>query len=297
MKPGTCLASLIVIGCFTPPVLAEPALRGMATGEDFRVGPVLSGGVPFGLAEPGDRQFYSLSFQGESPNHGFSRIFFRMISLYELLDLPALSSATAAEVRFHHQFASFGLESPLFYELTGPNNWEFGWSAAFNLARVTFKQKTKSDPTGLASLFTDYPELKPTELQAQSKTNAGQADAQFLGGELGGYVRYYQLYPFVPYLSARINLGSYFDAPAMIQGIAPTSTTGQNSTTSTTTSTTRVRSYQSAFRWAPVFSAGLDFYIAGRGVLGAEINFWNWDWMNRPTDNTLFVNLKAGFLF
>lgn len=287
------VAGLTVAGA--PAAAAAPALRGMETGEDFRVGPVVSAGLPLGIEEPGDRQYYSLSFQGESPNHGFSRIFLRVISLYQLLDLPALGSFQATQVRFHHQFASVGFESPLYYELTRDANFEVGWSAAFTLAKVTFKSKDKPEATGITSVFSDYPELQPSSLGAQPKANAGQADVQFLGGEFGAYARYYQWYPLVPYASLRLNLGSYFDAPALIDGVVPQTTS--TTTTTTTTTATPERKYQTAMRWSPVFSAGLDLHLGGRGVIGAAFDFWNWDLLNRPVDNTYFVTIKAGFLF
>lgn len=283
---------LIAVGCLAPAALAEPTLRGMETGEDFRVGPVLTTGLPLGLEQPGDRQFYSLSFQGESPNHGFSRIFLRMISLYQLLDVPALNNFQATQVRFHHQFASLGFESPLFYELTGASNFELGWSAAFTIAKVTFKSPTKPASTGIASVFSDYPEVQPTSLGATAKLNTAQADTQFLGGEFGVYGRYYQFYPLVPYASVRFNIGSYFDADALINGVAP-----QSSATPTTGTATRERRYQSGIRWSPVASAGIDLHLGGRGVLGAEFEFWNWDLLGRPSDNTFFLALRAGFLF
>ncbi len=285
----------------TLPAQAATALRGMETGEDFRLGPVLSSGLPLGLEEPGDRQFYSLSLQGESPNHGFSRFYLRVISLYELLDLPRLNDTSGAierSVRFHHQFLTVGLESPLFYEFTSPINLEFGWSAGFSLARVTFKEPVKPAASGITSIFSDYPEIAPSSLGAQQKLNPAQPDAQFIGAELGFYGRYYQFHPFVPYAGVRANIGSYFDAPALINGVEPqaaTNTTGSTSTPQATT--TRTRSYQSGFKFSPVGVMGLDVYLGTRGLLGIEASFWNWDIFGRPQDSTIFLALKAGFLF
>lgn len=282
---------------------AATSLRGMETGEDFRLGPVLSTGLPLGIDEPGDRQFYSLSLQGESPNHGFSRFYLRVISLYELLDLPRLNDTSGAierQVRFHHQFVTLGLESPLFYELSSPLNFEVGWSLGFSLARVTFKNPVKPAGTGITSVFSDYPEITPSELGAQQKLNPAQPDAQFIGAELGFYTRFYHFYPFVPYAGVRANIGSYLDAPALINGVEPkvASTTGTTGTTPTQpVTTTRSRSYQSGFKFSPVGSLGLDFYLGSRGLLGIEASFWNWDISGRPQDSTFFVSLKAGFLF
>lgn len=279
------------------PVRAATSLRGMETGEDFRLGPVLQTGLPLGTSEPGDRQYYLLSLQGESPNHGFSRIFLRVISLYELLDLPRLNDPSGAierQIRFHHQFVSLGLESPLFYELTSPVNFEFGWSAAMSLARVTFKDPVKPAGDGIASLFSDYPEIQPSSLGAQVKTNQAQADAQFLGGELGGYARYYGIYPLVPYAGLRLSLGSFLNAKSMFEGAESPATPGLSTEPQ---ASSRQRIYQSAFVFSPVASVGLDVYLASRGLLGLELGFWNWDILNRIQDSTLFLSLKAGFLF
>lgn len=293
------LAGLVALHPAAP---AATNLRGMETGEDFRFGPVLSTGLPLGLAEPGDRQYYQLSLQGESPNHGFSRIFLRVISLYELLNILKLNDSSGAverQVRFHHQFASFGLESPLFYELSSPTQFEFGWSAALSLARVTFKEPVKPAATGITSVFSDYPELAPSALGAQVKANQAQQDAQFIGSELGGYLRYYGLYPLVPYFRGGINLGSYFDANSMVKGSVPQPEPSASAATSTgnTRQTAPQRLYKSAFVFSPIASVGLDFYLASRGLLGVEFSFWNWDILNRPQDTTFFLNLKAGFLF
>lgn len=281
-----------------PPAWGQTSLRGMQTGEDFRLGPVITTGLPIGQNQVGDRQYYQFALQGESPNHGFSRIFLRVISLYELLDLPRLNDTSGAierQIRFHHQFISLGFNSPLFYELSSPLNLEFGWEAGFNLAKVTFKNPQKSESTGIISVFSDYPEIKPSELGARvTSTNPAQAETQFIGGELGFYSRYYGLYPFVPYAGLRINLGSYFDANGFIKGVAQNqASSGDQSSTPAVSQ----RVYQSGFRFSPIGAMGFDFYLGSRGLLGAELTFWNWDIINRPQDNTLFLNIKAGYLF
>ncbi|HEY9843965.1 MAG TPA: hypothetical protein V6D23_26070 [Candidatus Obscuribacterales bacterium] len=296
-QPACLLASLLACCCF--PVQAATSLRGMETGEDFRIGPVLTAGMPLGLAEPGDRQLYVVSLQGESPNHGFSRIFLRVVSLYELVNLPKLNDASGGierQIRFHHQFATLGFESPLYYEVFSPLNLELGWSAGFSLARVTFKDPVKPAGTSVISVFSDYPELKPANLGARLKTNQAQADTQFIGGELGAYLRYYQLYPLVPYASVHANLGSYFNAKAMFEGQVETPKT-QPGQTAAPTSSARQRSFESSFSFSPTASIGLDLYLGGRGLLGLDFSFWNWDILNRFQDNTFFLALKAGFLF
>lgn len=279
---------------------AESSLRGMETAETFRLGPVLNSGISLGQETPGDRQFYQLELRGESPAHGFSRIYLRTISLYELLDLPKLNDDSGAienTVRFHHQFISLGMESPLFYEWTSPFDLEWGWAGGFTLAQVKFKGKDKVDSTGFSGIVSDYPELQPSSLGAQQKTNAAQSDAQFAGGEIGSYVRYYGLYPFVPYTAAHLSLGSFLDTDALIHGVEQSSTSNsntQNSDAAIPSSYRRI--YQSSFRTGASITAGFEIYLGSRGIFGLEYLFWNWNF-DRSQDWSHFLIFKAGFLF
>lgn len=258
----------------------------------MQAGFALNGNAP-------DRQFYQLELRGESPNHGFSRIFLRGITLFEVLDLPQLNTDTDSierSVRFHQQFITLGLESPLFYELTSPWDLEWGWAGGFTLARVQFKEPQKTATSGIGSLIADFPEIQPSSL-GQPKANPAQPDAQFAGGELGSYLRYYGLYPFVPYVSGRLILGSFFDVAALVEGVEQSPTnTGSLSVPAEDAPRTRQRFYQSTFETGLMLSAGLETYLGSRGVLGLEYVFWNWNW-NRSTDWTHFLSLKAGFLF
>ena len=299
------LASLLSF-IFSLPLAAEPPLRGMEHGEDFRVGPVTHAGMALGLETPGDRQYYLLELRGESPNHGFSRIFLRTIALYELLELPQLNvpeGSTAAEpgrFRFHHQFITLGFESPLFYDLTIPYDLEWGWATGFTLSRVTFKAKDKpADQGGIQAIFVDYPELQPSQIGAQQKSRPAQADAQFAGAELGSYLRYYGLYPLVPYASIRATPGSFLNIDALINGVEQTPTNGSTTPTPTpSTSPTplpRQRQYVSAFQTGAAANAGVELYLGSRGVLALEYGIWNWN-VFREQDWTQFLILKAGFL-
>ncbi|MBF2053229.1 MAG: hypothetical protein IGS03_07150 [Candidatus Sericytochromatia bacterium] len=278
---------------------ANPSQRGMQTASDFRIGPVMQAGFALNGSAP-DRQFYQLELRGESPDHGFSRIFLRGITLFEMLDLPSLNTENESierTVRFHHQLITLGLESPLFYELTSPWNLEWGWAGGFTLARVQFKEPQKSQSSGIGSLIADFPEIQPSSL-GQPKANPAQPDAQFAGGEVGSYLRYYGLYPLVPYVSGRLILGSFFDVAALVEGVeqSPATPTGPGSATPADQPRTRQRFYQSAFETGAMFSAGLETYLGSRGVLGAEYALWNWNW-SRANDWTHFLSFKAGFLF
>lgn len=281
---------------------AEPSLRGMDTPQDFRLGPILQGGISLYLDEPGDRQYYMLELRGESPDHGFSRIFLRGMSLYRLLDLPQLNveePTIERTVRFHHQFYTLGLESPVLFPETSPYNIELGWASRFTLARIQFRNTEKPESTGgIADIFSDFTEIPPTQLGAQQKTNAQQADTQFLGGELGMYSRYYQFYPFVPYASARLMLGNFFDQDAFVNGVEqrrPT-TSSTNAQPTPTPSPTFQREFKSGFKAGFVASAGLDVYIFSRGLIGLEYTFWQWDF-GVPEDATHTLVFKSGFMF
>lgn len=284
----------------------------METDSSFRIGPVLHSGFAFGglqLDEQhiGDRQYYSFELRGESPDHGFSRIYVRAIGLYELLELPQLNVELSEAVpeapiqhttRFHHQLVSLGFESPLFYELTSPLNLEFGWVGGFTLAQVKFRDPQQ--PTNIGPLIGDFAEVQPTRLGAQQKQNPAQQDAQFAGGELGGYTRYYQFYPLVPYASARLHLGSFFDTDAFINGVEqspnPLSNRNTQNTSNQNETPTFQRVYQSAFTPGAMGSLGLEFYFGSRSLIGLEYSLWNWNWY-RPQDWTHFVSFKGGFLF
>ena len=267
----------------------------MTQPEEFRLGPVFHGGVP--LPGAGDRQYYLLELRGESPAHGFSRIFLRAISLYELLSLPNLSvtmDPNPRQIRLHHQFFSLGFESPVWYEVLRDYDLELGWTGAFTLAKVILKEPRKSvgQDNGLAGLFSDYPEIQPGQI-AQPKTNPAQQDAQFIGGQLGGYLRYYRFFPFVPFVSAGLNLGSFLDKTALVEGVRLSPAT---TTTATALAATPQRVYQSAFRTGPLLGVGVDWYLFNRGLFGLEYTFWNWDF-SQIRDYTHFISLKAGFLF
>lgn len=271
----------------------------MQTESDFRVGPVMQAGFALNGRAP-DRQFYQLELRGESPDHGFSRLFLRGITLFELLDLPSLNTETETierSVRFHHQFITLGLESPLFYELTSPWDLEWGWAGGFTLARVQFKEPQKASNSGIGSLIADFPEIQPSSL-GQPKANPAQPDAQFAGGELGSYLRYYGIYPLVPYVSGRLILGSFFDVAALVEGVeqSPASNPGITTPPPTEQPRTRQRFYQSGFETGVMLSAGLETYLGSRGVLGLEYSFWNWNW-NRASDWSHFLSFKGGFLF
>lgn len=273
----------------------------METEDTFRLGPVLHSGLALGLETPGDRQYYELELRGESPAHGFSRIYLRAVSLYELLDLPKVNgvSVPAQSVRFHHQFITVGADSPIFYEWTRLLNLEAGWSGGFTLAQVKFKSPTKTETTGFGAIFSDYPELSPQSLGASAKANQAQQDAQFAGGEIGPYVRYYQLYPLVFYGACRIGLGSFLDVDAMVNGVEQTQTSTSSSASNNSDSSAEPvyrRQYKSTFRSGLSANLGVETYLGSRGVLGLEYVLWNWDF-NRPQDWTHFLVLKAGFLF
>lgn len=272
-------------------------MRGMDLAEEFRIGPIFHSGLALSNQISGDRQYYLLELRGESPNHGFSRIFLRTIALYELLSLPNLqtsSDSNPRQVRMHHQFFSLGFESPVFYEWSREQDIELGWTGGFTLAKVTFKepQKTKDKSTGFGSLFSDYPEIQPSQI-AQPKNNPAQQDAQFMGGMLGGYSRYYGFFPFVPYSSVSFSFGNFLDKSALVEGVEPKSST---TTPTNNTSTVKQRIFQAAPRLGLSFSAGLDYYLFSRGLLGLEYSFWNWD-INQSNDYTHFLSLKAGILF
>jgi hypothetical protein len=273
------------------------AYRDMTDAQEFRLGPIFHGAIP--LTGNGDRQYYLLELRGESPNHGFSRIFLRAISLYELLPLPNLTLTTDPNprtIRLHHQFFSLGFESPIWHEATRHQDFEIGWSGAFTMAKVTLKEPRKitGQENGLAGLFSDYPEIQPGQI-AQPKANPAQQDAQFLGGQFGGYLRYYGFFPIVPFVSAALQLGSFLDKTALVQGVkvnTPVANTGNSSAVINTPQ----RIYQSAFRTGPLFSTGLEWYLFSRGLLGLEYTLWNWDF-GQSQDYTQFISLKAGFLF
>lgn len=277
--------------------------RGMTVPEEFRLGPVFHSGVTLG-GTLGDRQYYLLELRGETPNLGYSRVFLRGIALYELLSLPDLNTTTPQttqprQVRLHQQFISLGFESPVYFSASRDWDLELGWTGGFTLERVTFKQPTKpvGQDTGIGALFSDYAEIKPAELGVRTtQTNATQQDTQFFGGQLGGYARYYGFYPFVPYLSLGLNLGSFLDKKALVEGVVqtPTSTTGATPTPSA--SPVKERQYKAAMVAGPILAAGLDIYIFSRGLIGLEYTFWNWDF-GQAADYTQFLSLKAGFLF
>lgn len=294
-----------------PTYFPEIHLRGMQTPEDLRLGPVFASGVNIISANPGDRQYYLLSLRGESPNHGFSRVFLRGMSLFEQLKLPALNvvenedgTTTAPtntyenerEFRFHQRFLSFGLESPLYAELTLPRQFEVGWTAAFTLAQVEFKGLTKSDD----GPFTDYPTIEPSTFANTFRQNQTQQQTQFFAGELGVYSRYYSLYPFVPYVAVRSFPGSLLDLDALISGVDKATPTTlvrpTETTTDTETEVDKERGYRSGFQLGGMLSAGLEFYLGSRGLVGLEYTYWNWN-LSRQQDWTHLIIFKAGFLF
>lgn len=267
--------------------------------EEFRIGPVFHGG--FALGQAGDRQYYVLELRGESPNYGFSRIFLRALTLYELLKLPNLSlpnDTNPRPVRMHHQFFSLGFESPGYSSWGQALDLEWGWTGGLTFAKVIFKepQKAPNQNTGLMALFSDYPEIQPSQI-AQPKNNPAQQDAQFVGGQLGLYGRYYGLFPWVPYLSLGLNLGSFLDKSALVEGIEQRPLANGTATNlPATTPLPRQRFFQSAFRSGPNLELGFDWYLFSRGVLGIEYIFWNWDF-SQISDYTHILALKAGFLF
>jgi hypothetical protein len=294
-------------------VFPDIHLRGMQAPEDLRLGPVFASGLSLGLDTPGDRQFYQMELRGESPNHGFSRLFIRGMTLFETLDLPALNVMPDAtgntpqnnnpyenqrELRFHQRFISVGLESPVFAELTLPRQFEAGWTAAFTLAQAEFKglAKTAEGP------FADYPEVTPNQFANTFRQNQAQQQAQFFAGELGSYFRYYSLYPFVPFASIRALPGSLLDIDALVKGVEKTSpttlvrTTPVTSETPSSTAAERERGYRSGFQLGALFGAGVELYLGSRGLVGLEYNYWSWN-VQRSQDWTHLVILKAGFLF
>ncbi len=295
-----------------PLVLPDIHLRGMQAPEDLRLGPVFASGLSLGLDTPGDRQFYQIELRGESPNHGFSRLFIRGMTLFEVLDLPALnvvSDDTGAtpqnnnpyennrELRFHQRFISLGLESPVFAEWTLPRQFEAGWTAAFTLAQVEFKglAKTAEGP------FADYPEIAPNQFANTFRQNQAQQQAQFFAGELGSYFRYYSLYPFVPFASIRALPGSLLDIDALLKGVEKTTPTTLVRTTPATSETETAtveleRGYRSGFQLGALFGAGVELYLGSRGLIGLEYNYWNWN-VQRSQDWTHLIIFKAGFLF
>ncbi len=277
--------------------------RGMTVPEEFRLGPVFHSGVTLG-GTLGDRQYYLLELRGETPNLGYSRVFLRGIALYELLSLPTLNTTTPEanprQVRLHQQFISLGFESPVYFSASRDLDLEFGWTGGFTLERVTFKEPNKpvGQDTGIGALFSDYPEIQPASLGVRTtQTNNTQQDTQFFGGQLGVYSRYYGFYPFVPYVSLGLNLGSFLDKKALVEGVEqkPTTTPGTPSTTPSA-SPIKERQYKASMVTGPILAAGLDIYILSRGLIGIEYTFWNWDF-GQPADYTHFLSLKAGFLF
>lgn len=296
---------------FFSPVFPEIHLRGMQAPEDLRLGPVFASGINFGSGNVGDRQYYELSLRGESPDHGYSRIFLRGMTLFRQLQLPALNVTTSAEgqssggtgnfenereLRFHQRFISFGLESPIYAELTLPRQFEAGWTAAFTLAQVEFKGLTKPDN----SPFSDYPTVDPSQFANTFRQNQAQQQTQFFAGELGSYARYYGLYPLVPYVSVRALPGSLLDIDALIQGVdkaQPTSLVRPTESTGTSDeSVEKERGYRSGFQLGALFSTGIECYLGSRGVIGLEYSYWNWN-VGRSEDWTHLAIFKAGFLF
>ncbi len=299
-----------------PPILPEINLRGMDTGEDLRIGPVFHSGLALGLDTPGDRQYYLIEMRGESPNHGFSRLFFRGMSLFEILDLPALNlndegqptSNTPFEnersLRFHQRFLSVGLESPLYHELTLPSQYEVGWTAAFTLAQVEFKGLQKPDD----NVFTDYPTIEPRQFANTFQQNQAQQQAQFFAGELGSYGRLYMFYPIVPYASVRLLPGSLLDIEALTEGVEKSQPVSNvrptaNPSASPSAEPQLERGYRSGFQMGGMATIGVETYLGSRGVIGLEYTLWNWTFANlsgvnpRPDDWTQMLILKAGFLF
>jgi len=295
------LCALLITGLFTASAGATPSLRGMSSQDDFRLGPILQGGIALGIEVPGDRQFYQLELRGENPEYGFSRIFLRNISLFRILELPSLSNSSTIErrLRFHHQFFTLGFESPMWHQETRPYNLDWGWIAGFTLARATFKEPNRAaNQTGIEALFADYPEVIPTTV-AQERRDPTSPETQFLGGEFGSYLRWYGLHPVVPYTSFRLNLGSFFDYNAFVNGEVQTPRPDLNNPTPVPTPSTppqKQRYYKSSLRAGMGASAGIDVYIGSRGVLGLEYTLWNWDF-GMAQDWSQFLAIKAGFLF
>lgn len=273
--------------------------RGLSLEKDFRLGPVIHSGFTLYSPSPADRQYYLLEVRGENPEYGFSRLFLRVVSLYELLQLPELNttSGTKRPVRMHHQFFTLGFESPILYPYTRPLALEWGWTGGFTLARVLFKnpEKPAAQQSGLGGLFADFPEIPATSL-AQQKLNPAEPDTQFMGGELGTYFRYYQFYPFVPYLSGRMSFGNFFDLNGFVNGIEQKPTTPTPTPQASTSPLPKQRFFQSGFRLGYVLTGGFDVYLWTRGLLGLEYTMWTWD-LGRGTDLTHSLVLKAGFLF
>lgn len=298
-------------GIASTTVFPEIHLRGMQAPEDLRLGPVVASGVNFGSGNVGDRQYYLISLRGESPERGYSRIFLRGMTLFEQLKLPALnvtptedgqsntgqgSFENERELRFHQRFISFGLESPIYAELSLPRQFEAGWTAAFTLAQVEFKglSKTSEGP------FADYPTVDPSQFANTFRQNQAQQQTQFFAGELGSYARYYGLYPLVPYISVRALPGSLLDINALIDGVdkaTPTSLVRPTESTPGTEDTVeKERGYRSGFQLGALFSTGLEFYLGSRGIVGVEYSYWNWN-IGRSEDWTHLAIFKAGFLF
>lgn len=294
-----------------PVTFPDIHLRGMQAPEDLRLGPIFSSGLSLGLDTPGDRQFYQIELRGESPNHGFSRLFIRGMSLFEILELPALNVEADAtgtpsqnnnpyennrELRFHQRFISVGLESPAFAEWTLPRQFEAGWTAAFTLAQVEFKGLTKT----AEGPFADYPEVTPNQFANTFRQNQAQQQAQFFAGELGSYFRYYSLYPFVPFASIRALPGSLLDIDALVKGVEKANPTTLVRTTPATETETEAadleRGYRSGFQLGALFGAGVELYLGSRGLIGLEYNYWSWN-VQRSQDWTHLVIFKAGFLF
>lgn len=285
--------------------------RGMATDTDFRLGPVIHGGLALYDVNLPDRQYYALGIRGENPLLGYSRIYARVIGLFENLTIPKVEGGTrnARDVRFHHRFVTLGFESPIYFEETRELGLEFGWIAGFTIAQVQFKEPVKpvsdQENAGIAEffgdIFSDFTEIPPASL-ARTQTNPNQSQTQFMGGEFGTYFRYYGLYPLVPYASARISLGNMLDLPALLEGVdknIPTPISRATPTPNPTVSATPVpkeRTFRPAFKTGPGLNVGLDYYLFSRGVLGVEYTMWNWDF-DRESDYTHWLVVKAGFLF
>lgn len=271
--------------------------------QEFRLGPVFHSGVTLGGTTLGDRQYYLLELRGETPEIGYSRVFLRGVALYELLSLPTLNTTTPEanprQVRLHQQFISFGFESPAYFSASRDWDLEFGWTGGFTLERVTFKEPTKpaGQDSGIGAIFSDYPEVQPASLGIRTtQTNATQQDTQFFGGQLGAYGRYYGFYPFVPYLSLGLNLGSFLDKKALVEGVEQKAATTGTPVPTPSASPTKERQYKAAMVAGPILAAGIDVYILSRGLIGLEYTLWNWDF-GQPADYTHFLSLKAGFLF
>ena len=278
----------------------------MENDSAFRIGPLAHAGLTLTQPEQlGHRQYYGLEIRGESPNHGFSRVYLRGIGLYELLELPQLNftapesdpdaeAPTERTTRLHHQLLSLGFESPLFYEFFSPLNIELGWIGGFTFAQVKFRDPQQA--TNVGALIGDFAEIQPTSLGAQQKTNPAQQDAQFAGGEVGVYSRFYHLYPLVPYVSGRLHLGSFFDTNGFINGVEQSTSNTTNTNSTEEVKPTFRRVYQSTFTPGAMFTLGADYYLGSRSLIGLEYSLWNWNW-NRESDWTQFFIFKGGILF